>query len=219
MVFYCSNGFVRFSVFAHVNGELRQRWPAERSPVWQIFLSGSCAGMATSFAVHPFLVLKTVMQSNPESQRSLLGTARRLVDAEGVAGLYRAFPTGLLRNGWQIGIYFAAYERFKDLFAANVESSPVLTVLSRSAAGGAAGATCWLCAMPIIGSFSRLAGNAPGRRSERSLLGALRAVAHEDGVRGLWRGTTPAMLRSVPANAVLMPAVDQFRALADAWLP
>lgn len=214
IAFYCSNGVLRFGTFDWARAELLRRFPASQSPAWHLFSSGALAGCSSTLVLHPFMVLKTVMQANPLPMTEM---ARKLWQAEGAVGLYRALHVGLLRNGVQIGVYFTAYEKLKQVRPANTGSTA--NFVMNSASGGIAGAVCWMTAMPFIVAFSKLAGELPGQRTERSLPGVFRTLIREDGLRGLYRGSLPAMLRAVPANAVLMPVVDLFRGMADASLP
>jgi len=214
VAFYCSNGVLRFGTFDWARAELMRRFPTKQTPAWQLFSSGALAGCTSTIFLHPFMVMKTVMQANPMPMTEM---GRKLWQTEGGTGFYRALHVGLLRNGLQIGVYFTVYEKLKQVRP--TAAGGTVNFVLNSASGGLSGAICWMTAMPFIVAFSKLVGELPGQRTERSLPGALRTLIREDGMRGLYRGSFPAMLRAVPANAVLMPVCDLFRGMADASLP
>ena len=55
------------------------------------------------------------------------------------------------------------------------------------------------------------------RPSSTFVLGTARDIARHEGVRGLWRGTTPSLLRNVPGVALYFTGLNQLRgALARA---
>ena len=49
------------------------------------------------------------------------------------------------------------------------------------------------------------------RPSSTFVLGTARDIARHEGVRGLWRGTTPSLLRNVPGVALYFTGLNQFR--------
>lgn len=229
---YCANGAIRFGAFdlarakllAHSCGGGGHRLHVCTQPAWQLFVSGAFAGCLASLLLHPLMVLKVVLQAG-HGDAGIAGVfaarnvARRLLATEGISGLYRALPTGLLFSGVQMGTYFTVYRSLQrsDLRAAwSAESRPLLW---NAAAGGTAGALCWVAAMPLAAALARQAGAAPGNRVEKSLVAALIALCQEQGWRGCYRGIFPAMVRAVPVNAVLLPLSDHVREVLDECLP
>mmetsp|Transcript_9845 Transcript_9845/g.21410 ORF Transcript_9845/g.21410 Transcript_9845/m.21410 type:complete len:207 (+) Transcript_9845:219-839(+) len=179
-----------------------------------LFLAGALAGMSSTVVLHPFLVFKTVQQANriPAAE-----VAQELMRREGFRGWYRAAHVGLLRNALQIGTYFAVYDEMKALIPG--PTGGALGFAANMVAGGVAGGVCWTAVMPLVATFSRLAGPAPGKRRVTSMVTVMRAMYGESGVRGLFRGMGPAMLRAVPANAILLPVFDRVRVWVDGALP
>ena len=91
--------------------------------------------------------------------------------------------------------------------------------------GGAAGVANWLVALPVDTLKSRLqahvaagcsggGGGAPPPPPP-GLAALARQLLREEGVRGLYRGLGPALLRAVPANAACFGGMEAARAALD----
>jgi hypothetical protein len=69
-------------------------------------------------------------------------------------------------------------------------------------AGGIGGTTFWLACYPADIIKSKLQTDSYGQPRYRGMLDCGRQVVAAEGVRGLFRGFGPALMRSFPANAV-----------------
>ena len=80
------------------------------------------------------------------------------------------------------------------------ELSPLETMLC----GGVAGLCFWTCIFPmdVIKSRIQVRGEAGG------LVAVARQTVGREGVRALYRGITPALIRTFPANAALFTAYE-----------
>jgi hypothetical protein len=72
-------------------------------------LSGMAFGLISPVAGQPFDVIKTKMQADPKYQGGALSTARGVISAEGLRGLYRGLSPILASTGVQKTVLFAAY--------------------------------------------------------------------------------------------------------------
>ena len=79
--------------------------------------------------------------------------------------------------------------------------STLYSMLAMTVAGGMAGSVMWGIVLPIDTAKTRIQTAVPGSPQDLGLTGHLKSIVNESGVRALWRGVVPAMLRAFPANA------------------
>ena len=84
-------------------------------PTWKVMLFGAMAGYGMWLPVYPIDVIKSKLQTDsivPAKQRykGFMDCLRKVVQAEGAAGLYRGFTACMLRAGPVNAATFAAYE-------------------------------------------------------------------------------------------------------------
>jgi solute carrier family 25 carnitine/acylcarnitine transporter 20/29 len=146
--------------------------------------------------------------------RSLVDCARKTVQAEGAAGLYRGFSATLVRDLPSFAGYFFFYEAAKRSVSRwDNRTEAELTPFELLFCGGLAGFGAWLPAYPQDVLKSRMQ-SSPQRVS---LGAALRGLLHESGWRGLFRGFSPTMARAFPANAATFMAFEAAQAHLGAW--
>ena len=80
-------------------------------------------------------------------------------------------------------------------------------------AGGMAGCVCWVATLPFDVIKTRIQASTTGNSS--SLLVVGKEVLKEGGIRGLYRGLGPALLRAFPANGACLLGVDLFKQMAE----
>eukprot|EP00249_Psilotum_nudum_P004312 c17838_g1_i1 orf=539-1480(+) len=140
-----------------------------------------------------------------------LDVARRVLQSEGgLVGLYKGLTPTLLREVPGNALMFGVYESLKQSFAGGKDTSH----LGRGAlltAGGLAGASFWLAVYPtdVIKSMVQVDDYKNPKFS--GTLNAFRKVYASEGYKGLYRGFSPAMVRSVPANAACFLAYEVVR--------
>ena len=157
------------------------------------FLTG-CLVQAT---LCPVWVVKLNIQLGiyPSFGRGVSGLWR----AEGVAGLYRGLVPGLW-SCLHAAVQFAVYEEIQFRF--NGERNSALTLLATFVSKTAA--TLATSPLEVIKTRVRVATS-----SERSFLGAARLVFREQGLVGFYRGTVPALMRIMPAQAAMFLTYEQ----------
>ncbi|KAJ9070331.1 hypothetical protein DSO57_1009174 [Entomophthora muscae] len=103
--------------------------------------------------------------------------------------------------------YFATYEILKDAFAKHQTPSFYSTLF----AGGFAGVTNWLVAIPADVLKSRIQTSPNNLRIPQ----AYQHLVNAEGHAGLYRGLGPALLRAFPANAACFYGVEASRKFLD----
>lgn len=186
--------------------------------------AGAAAGVIAATFVCPLDVIKTRFQvhglsaiNNGNIKGSLIvGSLEQIFHKEGLRGMYRGLaPTVLaLLPNW--AVYFSMYEQFKSLLCSDDEHHQLSVGANMIAASGAGAATT-IATNPLWVVKTRLQtqGMRPGIVPYRSTLSALRRIAHEEGIRGLYSGLVPA-LAGISHVAIQFPTYERIKLyLAD----
>ena len=176
----------------------------------QSFVAGAAAGAVATTATYPLDLLRTrfAAQGNERVYASLRGAVRDIYRDEGGA---RAFFRGLGPGVGQIvpymGVFFAAYEALRLRAAAlalplgggDAAAGVVASVLAKTA----------VFPLDLVRKRIQVQGPTRSRYVHRNIpeyaggaIGALRAIARAEGVRGLYRGLTVSLLKAAPGSAV-----------------
>ncbi|KAG8186347.1 hypothetical protein JTE90_005875 [Oedothorax gibbosus] len=97
-------------------------------------------------------------------------------------------------------MYFMSYEWLQHVLTPAGGSRSDLSVWRTLLAGGFAGICNWMVAIPADVLKSRLQ-TAPEGTYPRGIRDVFKQAMREEGVRALYKGATPVMLRAFPANA------------------
>lgn len=138
---------------------------------------------------------------------------KHLVKTEGISSVFRGSAATLLRDGSGSFAYFAVYEYIKRALtpAGQTGLSPTAVILG----GGFAGVCNWLVALPFDVIKSRIQVDTAVGGARRSILGVGRELIAKEGVRGLYKGAAPALLRAFPANAACFMGMELSKAALD----
>ncbi|KAH9381915.1 hypothetical protein HPB48_017295 [Haemaphysalis longicornis] len=98
------------------------------------------------------------------------------------------------------GVYFASYEWLQRVLTPEGKSRSDLSVKVTLFAGGMAGIFNWMVAIPPDVLKSRLQ-TAPEGKYPNGIRDVFRELIKHEGVRALYKGAAPVMLRAFPANA------------------
>ncbi|CAK9151267.1 unnamed protein product [Ilex paraguariensis] len=182
--------------------------------------AGAAAGAIAATFVCPLDVIKTRLQVHglpevPQSGRrgSIIVTSlQNIVRTEGLKGLYRGLsPTlaALLPN-W--AVYFTVYGHLKSVLHSHVDSSGQLTFGANMIAAAGAGAATSIATNPLWVVKTRLQtqGMRPGVVPYKGIFSALKRIAHEEGIRGLYSGLLPS-LAGVSHVAIQFPTYERIK--------
>jgi len=142
---------------------------------------------------------------------------KSILKTQGVQGIYRGFWASAWRDipGW--GIYFSSYEWLKEMnpFNKSEHSSEEkrrrmhqLWVIN---AGGVAGVISWIFSIPqdIVKTMQQThMGEKPLKSSQ-----ALNQLMSDGGVRRIFKGATPTLMRGYLVNMITLPMFDLINAL------
>jgi len=143
---------------------------------------------------------------------SALSTLVSVAKIEGVPALWSGLSISLAMSLPTTALYFTCYDELKDIIE---KSSPNLAPYSPLLAGSSARAV----AVTALSPMELLRTKAMHRRSDLSILQSLRAEISEGGVRSLYRGLGPTLLRDVPFSGLYWYNYERLRAYALKRLP
>jgi len=202
------------------------------------FLLASMSNCCGCFSTNPIDVIKVRMQLEGELRSDkaakryydgFLNGMIRIFKDEGVAGLYRGLPAGLLRDASYSGFRLGAYDPVKGLVTSDAERrSGRLPLYKKILSGATTGAIGSALAVPTdlvkiqmqaqrprtsTGPASQAPAAAAAGAEQTSTLGAFRRIYREGGVRALWKGTVPTVQRAALVTATQIPSYDHSKHL------
>ncbi|KAJ2160975.1 Mitochondrial carrier protein ymc2 [Coemansia sp. RSA 552] len=204
---------IQFLVMEHMKRTFGRinKTPEGQAPMLtptQLYAAGATAGAANSIVSGPVEHIRVRLQVQTSGSaaefRGPGDCISKIYRNFGLQGIFRGQVPTVIRELHGYGMYFLAYESL-------VQRTMAQTGKSRSDIssglvcmyGAAAGFAMWLTSYPIDMVKSKLqtdalAGDA---RKYTGTIDCVRKILGQEGVRGLFRGITPCLLRSAPANA------------------
>ncbi|UYV65141.1 SLC25A20 [Cordylochernes scorpioides] len=190
-----------------VGRKLQQKTPDQELAPHQIFQAGMLSGVFTTAIMVPGERIKCLLQIQAASQdpttikyKGPIDCATKLYREGGIRSIYKGTAATLLRDVPASGMYFMSYELLKKALTPAGKSPADLSVGATLFAGGMAGIFNWMVAIPPDVLKSRLQ-TAPEGTYPNGIRDVFRKTMKEEGIRALYKGTTPVMLRAFPANA------------------
>lgn len=164
--------------------------------------------MANSVVSGPVEHIRIRLQTQPQGKDRRLYSGpwdcvRKIVRTAGLSGLYRGQLVTLLREFYGYGVWFAVYEGLLGGFQEREQRTRAqLSSWQFAVCGGLAGEKLWLLSRPldVIKSKMQSDGFRPEQRY-RTMRYAFRATWENAGVRGLFQGLGPTLLRAMPVSA------------------
>ncbi|EFW98478.1 mitochondrial oxaloacetate transporter [Grosmannia clavigera kw1407] len=184
------------------------------------FLAGGIAACGAVTATHPFETVKIRMQLQGELQskghqphhyRGPIHGVSVILRNEGIRGIYRgiscAYAYQILLNGCRLGFYEPMRKSLSGLLYRNdaVQSLPI-NMFCGAASGiiGAAAGSPFFLVKTRLQSFSPFF-PVGTQHKYRNALDGVRQIHQADGLRGLYRGVSAAMIRTGFGSSVQLP--------------
>ncbi|EME40444.1 hypothetical protein DOTSEDRAFT_74125 [Dothistroma septosporum NZE10] len=182
------------------------------------FVAGGVAGMIAQACVYPLDTLKFQMQcetvkGGEHGTRLIWHTAKKMWARNGIVAFYRGLPMGLIGMFPYAAIDLATFEGLKKrIIARNRRRDPSIkhdedalpNNFSLALMGGFSGAIGASIVYPLNLLRTRLQsqGTASHPRTYTGIMDVTSQTIKGEGVRGLFRGLTPNLLKVVPAVSI-----------------
>ncbi|CAM9834508.1 unnamed protein product [Ectocarpus sp. 8 AP-2014] len=181
-----------------------------------VFLAGLGSGVTEAVVVvTPAEVCKIRMQAqfhsllDPEEMarrkyRNVLQTAVVVAREEGVGALYKGLAPTVLRQGCNQAVNFTCYQIFKtqlSLYTGSEELASWQHMLLGGLSGGIG--PCVNNPLDVVKTRLQKQVVIPGQAPKYGgFISAISLIAKEEGVKALWKGLTPRLMRIMPGQAI-----------------
>eukprot|EP01047_Picozoa_sp_COSAG01_P066696 COSAG01_NODE_9260_length_2500_cov_10.617545_1_plen_289_part_00 len=204
--------FINAVAFSSKGAALRLLQPGSATsatppPLWAVFLSGNCAGIAASVPGTPMELVKCRLQVQRTGQALYDGNidcVRQIVARDGPLGLWRGYTIMTMRESLAFGVYFSTYDGVKEQLSVAFGSCNAGVQM---AAGAVSGAATWsaVCPLDVIKTRIQTTGSDSHCHGAATITAVTRQLLSESngGVRQFYTGIGPAVMRGVPSNAVV----------------
>ncbi|XP_054710058.1 mitochondrial carnitine/acylcarnitine carrier protein-like [Uloborus diversus] len=190
-----------------VGKRLQQKHPEEELSLIQLFNAGMLSGIFTTTIMTPGERIKCLLQvqqatvsSHEAKYAGPIDCAKKLYKEGGIRSIYKGTAATLLRDVPASGMYFMSYEWLQRVLTPAGKDRSEISVWRTLFAGGMAGIFNWSVAIPADVLKSRLQ-TAPEGTYPNGIRDVFKHTMKEEGIRALYKGATPVMLRAFPANA------------------
>ncbi|XP_028903575.1 mitochondrial uncoupling protein 2 [Ornithorhynchus anatinus] len=182
------------------------------------FLSAGTAACIADLITFPLDTAKVRLQVQGESRgpsrvpagpqyRGVLGTILTVARTEGPGSLYSGLVAGLQRQMSFASVRIGLYDSVKQFYTKGSEHAGVG---SRLLAGCTTGALAVGLAQPtdVVKVRFQAQARAAGSRRYQGTVDAYKTIAREEGLRGLWKGTSPNVARNAIVNCAELVTYD-----------
>ncbi|KAJ0628920.1 putative mitochondrial carrier domain superfamily [Helianthus annuus] len=139
--------------------------------------------------------------------------ARLIIREEGLRGLWSGAAPTVMRNGTNQAVMFTAKNTFdKLLWRKHEGDGKVLQPWQSMVSGFLAGTAGPVCTGPFDVVKTRLMAQSRepgGELKYKGMVHAILTIRGEEGVRALWKGLLPRLMRIPPGQAIMWGVADQ----------
>lgn len=196
---------------------------------WTNFATSAAGPAIACLFTNPADVAKTRLNMERELAKTSMSRTtgsfammRKTYAAEGLAGLQRGLPLAMAREASKNTFRIGLYQPLIDLGhpPGSKGGAPLSVLLGASMTSGAVSA--FICnpfdllktRLQLDGSHARGTGAGGG-----GALAMASSIVREEGLTGLWRGTSISMVRSGVGAAALLPTNSKLKELAGRFMP
>lgn len=176
-------------------------------------LCGGLAGAIARSTVAPLDRVKILIQTasvtgQADKYKSIIGTTKLIIKDEGLKGLWRGNLTNCIRVVPHTAVQFVSYDKYKVLITG--DENKTMTIPQRLLAGALSGMTAATVTHPM--DVVRI--NLQTRPELGGAISVTKEIYKVNGIKGFYKGYTPAMLSLSPFIAVNFAAFDTLKSFA-----
>eukprot|EP00090_Calanus_glacialis_P039040 TRINITY_DN67998_c0_g1_i1.p1 TRINITY_DN67998_c0_g1~~TRINITY_DN67998_c0_g1_i1.p1 ORF type:complete len:309 (-),score=98.17 TRINITY_DN67998_c0_g1_i1:75-1001(-) len=170
------------------------------SPILRSFLAGALSGTCSTILLQPLDLIKTRLQQSPNSR--IWTEVKHVVKVEGFSGFWTGVTPSLWRTVPGIGLYFSCYHTLSSVVTSQGDRmSSMQSMMVGSLARMCAGTLL----IPVTVVKTRWeAGGHQFQYKGTGMVGALRTIIAQEGVRGLVAGLVPTIARDAPYSGLYL---------------
>ncbi|PFH38440.1 2-oxoglutarate/malate translocase OMT [Besnoitia besnoiti] len=192
----------------------------------QPFAVGGLSGCIATTCIQPIDMIKVRIQLAGEAGGSTnpFTIFRNIINNEGFKGLYKGLDAGIIRqltySTARLGLFRIISDEMRHRAPKDKNGvAPPLPLWKKAVAGLAAGGLGSFFGNPADLALIRLQADATlppeQRRNYTGVLNAMTRIVKEEGLFGLWRGSTPTVLRAMALNMGMLASNDQAKELLE----
>lgn len=188
-------------------------------PFWVPMIAGGLARIWAATLVSPLELIRTKMQSQRLSYDEIRQALKTVIKYNGVFGLWMGLSSTLLRDVPFSALYWFHYETIKRMFHGSQQGFSFYFT-----AGAVAGSIAALFTIPfdvvkthrqIEMGEKRIYSDKPGRSSGTWTI--IQRIYNENGIRGLFTGLTPRLVKVAPACAIMIATFEHGKRFFQAY--
>lgn len=184
--------------------QLRQAEIITREP-WSSLSIGAVSAMLATVCTYPLDLLRTrfAAQSEPRHYLNLRHATQLIYARDGMRGFYAGLQPTLLEIVPYISLHFALYEAGKSAVLRS-QKRDHLRVHESLALGAASGTSSKLLTLPLDNAkkLMQVERQFSGVGIYRGIAHVLYTVWQREGMRGLFRGVAPSLVKAAPNSAL-----------------
>jgi len=188
-----------------------------KNPYWAPvapFVLGGLSGMMATCCIQPMDMVKVQIQLHGEGQKgrgaSPFTITRNLLRERGFLFFYTGLSAGLVRQATYTTTRLGVYDTIYKLVLGDRKSMPFW---QKSVCGLTAGGVGAVFGTPADVSLIRMQADSTlpvdQRRNYTGVFNALTRITREEGLKGLFAGNTPVVMRAMALNAGMLATNDQ----------
>lgn len=210
IVYFVSYEQLRLYLKDKYNKDVKKNVSNITQPFWVPMLAGGTARIWAAVLVSPLELIRTKMQSQKLSYAEITEALKTLIKYTGISGLWMGLGSTLLRDVPFSAIYWFHYETIKEIFRGTPQNFTF-----NLAAGATAGSIAALLTIPfdVVKTHKQIEmgekeiySDKPGRSS--STWAIIGKIYNQNGIRGLFTGLTPRLVKVAPACAIMIATFE-----------
>lgn len=184
----------------------------KRSDGKQTFMAGAMSRVFAGIIVSPLTVIKTRMEFDAlnVNSTSMWQILVKIVNVDGVQGLYRGLVATMCRDAPYSGLYVLFYSRLKEKVGAEKDGLRSVVVHFGCGVIASLGATCVTHPADTIKTRLQLHSDGKSLKYKLNMRSAIRRLYVEEGGRGFFRGFVPRMMKRAISTALTWTLFEQF---------